>query len=107
MMGRTAAPPLDPATALAEALVRRARNGDPNAFAELVETHYDRIYRTAWRWCGSRDDAEDIAQNVCSKLGTAIAGFDGRTAFSSWVDRIALNAVRDWLRAGQRRGKCA
>ncbi len=107
MMGLTAAPPLDPATALAEALVRRAQNGDSDAFAELLETHYDRIYRTAWRWCGNRDDAEDIAQDVCIKLGGAISGFDGRSAFSSWVYRITLNAVRDWQRAGQRRGRHA
>lgn len=106
MMGLTAAPPPDPA-ALIEALVVRARNGDPEAFAELIEDHYDRIYRTAWRWCGHRDDAEDIAQDVCVKLGRAIAGFDGRSAFSSWVYRITLNAVRDWQRAGQRRGRNA
>lgn len=105
MMGLTAAPPPDPATALAEALVRRAQNGDPDAFSELIADHYDCIYRTAWRWCGNRDDAEDIAQEVCVKLGTAIAGFDGRSAFSSWVYRITLNAVRDWQRAGARRGR--
>lgn len=106
MMGLTAAPPPDHA-ALVQALVARARNGDPEAFSELVETHYDGIYRTAWRWCGDRHDAEDIAQEVCVKLGQAIAGFDGRSAFSSWVYRITLNAVRDWQRAGARRGRHA
>ncbi|MBE7733172.1 RNA polymerase sigma factor [Devosia faecipullorum] len=88
-----------------EALAVRARNGDALAFAELIEAHYEGIYRSAWRWCGNRDDAEDIAQEVCVKLGRAIAGFDGRSAFSSWVYRITLNAVRDWQRAGQRRGR--
>ncbi|MCW5721415.1 MAG: RNA polymerase sigma factor [Devosia sp.] len=92
---------------MAEALVRRAQNGDADAFAELIEDHYERIYRTAWRWCGNRDDAEDIAQEVCVKLGAALAGFDRRSAFSSWVYRITLNAVRDWQRAGARRGRYA
>lgn len=104
MLGLTVAPSPDTG-ALTGALVVRARNGDPNAFAELVEAYYDAIYRTAWRWCGHRDDAEDIAQEVCVKLGRAIAGFDGRSAFSSWVYRITLNAVRDWQRAGARRGR--
>lgn len=106
MLGLTAAPKPDP-RALSEALVVRARNGDAEAFAELVEHHYDVIYRTAWRWCGHRDDAEDITQEVCVKLGQAIAGFDGRSAFSSWAYRITLNAVRDWQRAGRRRGRNA
>ena len=102
-----AASPGDATGALTRALVVRAQNGDAEAFAELIEDHYDLIHRTAWKWCGSRDDAEDIAQDVCVKLGRAIAGFDGRSAFSSWVYRITLNAVRDMQRAGKRRGRYA
>lgn len=107
VMGLTAAPPPDVTEALTRALVARAANGDAAAFAELIEAQYDRIYRTAWRWCGHRDDAEDIAQEVCVKIGQGIARFDGRSAFSSWVYRITLNAVRDWQRAGARRGRHA
>lgn len=107
MMGLTAAPKPDKADALTQALVRRARNGDGEAFSTLIAGQYDRIYRTAWRWCGHRDDAEDIAQDVCVKIGQAIARFDGRSAFSSWVYRITLNAVRDWQRARARRGRHA
>jgi RNA polymerase sigma-70 factor (ECF subfamily) len=106
-MGLTAASPIEAANATVRALVARAQNGDAEAFGELIEDHYDLIHRTAWKWCGNRDDAEDIAQDVCVKLGTAIAGFDGRSAFSSWVYRITLNAVRDMQRAGKRRGKYA
>lgn len=107
VMGLTAAIPIDAAKAVTLALVVRARNGDAEAFGELIEDHYDLIYRTAWKWCGNRADAEDIAQDVCVKLGSAIAQFDGRSAFSSWVYRITLNAVRDMQRAGKRRGKYA
>lgn len=103
-VGLTAASMPDPLAAYSEALVRRAQNGDADAFAELVEDQYDRIYRTAWRWCGNAHDAEDIAQDVCVRLGQAIQGFDGRSAFSSWVYRITLNMVRDHQRAGRRRG---
>lgn len=106
-MGLTAAAPIDNRQAVTRALVVRAQNGDPAAFGDLLEDHYDLIHRTAWKWCGNRADAEDIAQDVCVKLGSAIAQFDGRSAFSSWVYRITLNAVRDLQRAGARRGKYA
>ncbi len=106
-MGLAAADKHDHAQAITQALVVRARNGDAQAFGELIEEHYELIYRTAWKWCGNRHDAEDIAQEVCVKLGQAIGGFDGRSAFSSWVYRITLNAVRDMQRAGKRRGRQA
>jgi RNA polymerase sigma factor (sigma-70 family) len=82
-----------------DALLILARGGDREAFSVLVERHYDLIYRTALKWCGHRSDAEDVAQEVCIKLGSAIRGFDGRSAFSSWVYRITLNAVRDMVRS--------
>ena len=107
VMGPTAAEELGHTQAMTQALVVRARNGDAEAFGELLEDHYGLIFRTAWKWCGNRHDAEDIAQDVCVKLGQAIGGFDGRSAFSSWIYRITLNAVRDWQRAGRRRGRHA
>lgn len=106
-MGLTAAVTIDTAAVVTRALVVRAQNGDAEAFGDLIEDHYDLIYRTAWKWCGNRSDAEDIAQDVCVKLGTVITGFDFRSAFSSWVYRITLNAVRDMQRAGKRRGQHA
>lgn len=104
LVGLTAASIPDPNHAYSEALVRRAQNGDAEAFAELIEDQYDRIFRTAWRWCGNAPDAEDIAQDVCVRLGAALKSFDGRSAFSSWVYRITINMVRDFQRAGRRRG---
>lgn len=86
-------------------LVARARGGDRLAFSRLLEDHYDLIYRAAYRWTGHRQDAEDIAQEVCIKLGRALESFDNRSAFSSWVYRITLNAVRDLQRARSRRGR--
>lgn len=72
------------------------------SFATLVERYYDRIYRLAWRFCGARDMAEDIAQDVCVKLATAIRGFRGEAAFSTWIWRITYTTATDRLRAGQR-----
>jgi RNA polymerase sigma factor (sigma-70 family) len=99
VMGLSAAPPIVDAQSQVRALVARAQKGDSEAFAALIEAHYDLIYRTAYKWSGQRSDAEDIAQDVCVKLGGAIKSFDGRSAFGSWLYRITLNAVRDMQRA--------
>lgn len=88
-----------------EVLVAQAMGGDRMAFAELCERHYDFIFRTACKWSGKRSDAEDIAQDVCIKLASALGSFDGRSAFSSWLYKVTLNAVRDLQRAHARRGR--
>jgi len=86
-------------------LIALAQGGDRRAFGTLVEQHYDLIFRTAYKWSGNRADAEDIAQEVCVKLATALASFDGRSAFATWLYRVTLNAVRDLQRAKARRGR--
>lgn len=82
-----------------DALAALAARGDRQAFARLLERHYDAVHRIAWRWCGDAGEAEDIAQDVCIKLARAVRQFRGDAAFSSWLYRIVLNAVRDRQRA--------
>ena len=76
-------------------LVGLARDGDRRAFAALVERHYDFIHRVAWRWSGNRADAEDVAQEVCARLGKAIRSWKGGGAFTTWLYALTLNAARD------------
>jgi RNA polymerase sigma-70 factor, ECF subfamily len=83
-------------------LAVEAAAGNRASFAVLVERHYDRIFRLAWRWTGTRNAAEDITQDVCVKLATAIRSFRGDSAFSTWVYRIAYTATVDYVRAAQR-----
>lgn len=54
-------------------LVSAACAGDREAFAALLERHYDRIHGLAWHLTGSRADADDIAQDVCCILAPAIS----------------------------------
>lgn len=84
------------------ALAEKAANGCRTSFATLIERYYDRIHRLAWRFCGNAATAEDIAQDVCVKLATAIRDFRGDAAFSTWVWRITYTTATDKLRAGQR-----
>ena len=83
-------------------LAKRAAAGDRASFAALVERHYDRVYRLAWRWTGTATHAEDIAQDVMVKLATAITSFRGEAEFSTWIYRIAYSTAVDFLRGRQR-----
>lgn len=83
-------------------LIGRARNGDRAAFGALVERYYDFVHRVAWRWSGSRADAEDIAQEVCVRIGRSIRSYQGDGAFTTWLYAMTLNAVRDMARKNAR-----
>ena len=80
------------------ALVAAACAGDREAFAALLERHYDRIHGLAWHLTGSRTDADDIAQDVCCALVEKIGSFRGEAKFTTWLCGITFNACRDWRR---------
>lgn len=75
----------------ATALVEAARAGDPRAFGKLVERYRPRILALALHITGTANDAEDIAQDVFLKAFQHLAEFEGRSAFFTWIYRIAMN----------------
>lgn len=79
-------------------LVARAVSGDRDAFATLLERHYDRIHGLAWQLTGTRADAEDVTQDVCCVLVQRIVTFRGEAKFSTWLCGIVVNACRDLKR---------
>ena len=81
-----------------KALARLAAKGDGDAFRQLLERHYDTIFRVAFRFCGHREEAEDIAQDVCVSLPAKIKTFKGDSAFTTWLYRVVVNRVKDWKR---------
>ncbi len=83
-------------------LAAQAQAGDREAFAALVERHYDFIYRVAYRFTGRREDAEDVAQDVCARLGRAVKSYRGGSAFTTWLYALVTNAARDGLRKAKR-----
>lgn len=81
-----------------EDLVARARGGDMRAWSVLYHRHHERIYRRLCFLVGEAAIAEDLAQETFARAVVALAGFDGRAAFSTWLFGIALNVARNFMR---------
>jgi RNA polymerase sigma-70 factor, ECF subfamily len=74
-----------------ECLVLAAKDGDANAFVELRDRHSPRILSTAYRITGNWEDAEDALQDTFLKVFIHLHRFEGRSSFSTWVTKIAIN----------------
>ena len=79
-------------------LARRAAAGDRDAFAALIERHYDRVYRIGARVLGDAEEAADLAQDVCVGLPAKLPSYRGESRFTTWLYRVVVNAARDALR---------
>jgi RNA polymerase sigma-70 factor (ECF subfamily) len=86
-----------------ELLVRRAREGDGAACAELFHRHRGDSYRLAYRQLGNEQDALDVVQEAMIKAFAALGDFDGRSGFKTWLLRIVQNTALDWGRRRKRR----
>lgn len=84
-----------------EALVEQARQGDPKAFAALVDRYQRVVYNLALRMMNDPEDAKDIAQTVFIKVFQNLGSYDSRRRFFSWIYRIAVNESLN--RLGRRR----
>jgi RNA polymerase sigma factor (sigma-70 family) len=75
-------------------LIRRARVGDEDAFAELVKMHADRVYRTLRRFGLASSEADEVAQEVFLRAWRGLPRFEERAQFSTWLYRIAFNEAQ-------------
>jgi RNA polymerase sigma-70 factor (ECF subfamily) len=86
-----------------EDLVRRAQRREPEAFGQLYEEHFDRIYRYVMLRVRTQADAEDITQQVFLKALENIGSYRWRgMPFASWLFRIAHNLVVDYWKKKSR-----
>ena len=88
-----------------EELVLLARQGDPDAFDQLVARHQSAVYRAALAALRVREDAEEVAQDAFIRAWRALDRFRGESSFRTWILRIAWNraiskrrSVAGWLR---------
>jgi RNA polymerase sigma-70 factor, ECF subfamily len=83
-------------------LVLRAQSGDREAFSELISRHRPLVQRTAYSILKNRDDAEDVTQDVSLNLLRKLHTFEGDSAFTTWLTRIAINSSLIYLRKARR-----
>ena len=76
-----------------------APDGDTQAFTELVRRHQSAVLANCRHLTRSRDDAEDLAQEVFVKLFFKLGTFEGRSKFGTWVQRIKINHCLNFLKA--------
>jgi RNA polymerase sigma-70 factor (ECF subfamily) len=81
-----------------ELLITAAKSGDHPAFVELWTRHSKTAFNMAYRITGNRDDAEDVTQDAWLKAYRHLNTFDGRSKFSTWLTRIAINSALMILR---------
>jgi RNA polymerase sigma-70 factor (ECF subfamily) len=81
------------ATAEPEGLIAAAADGDLAAFESLYRQFSPRVYGLCLRLTGQREAAEDCTQEAFVAAWRALAGFERRSRFSSWLHRIAVNTV--------------
>jgi len=79
-------------------LVAAAKNGYGAAFVALCRPHTKRLLRSTYRITRNREDAEDALQNSFLRAFVHIQKFDGRSTFSTWLTRIAINSALMILR---------
>jgi RNA polymerase sigma-70 factor (ECF subfamily) len=83
-------------------LLARLRLGDGAAIEHLMTVHADRVYRLAYGVTRNDADAQEVVQDVFLTVVRKHAAFEGRSALSSWIYRITMNAALN-----KRRGKRA
>ena|SRR6266403_1775302 len=82
-------------------LVVAAKNGDEQAFETLFKRHRQKILRIVLRYAHVREDAEDIVQQSFQKAFVHLHKFEGKSSFSTWLTRIAINESLMLLRHGR------
>jgi RNA polymerase sigma-70 factor (ECF subfamily) len=86
-------------------LVHAAQGGDAAAFVSLCKLHSDKILRRLYRITKNWEDAEDALQDAFLKAYLNLRKFEGRSSFSSWLTRIAINSALMLLRKKRSRNE--
>lgn len=84
-------------------LVRLACAGNVEAFGELVSRYQNKVFHLAFGFTRDQATADDLAQEIFLKAYLALPGFKGKAEFSTWLYRLAINHIKDYLRKMKKR----
>lgn len=78
--------------------LRKAKDGDQDAFGCLVRAYEKRVFALTRRLCADPSDAEEAAQDAFLAVWQGLPNFRGEASFSTWLYRLTANACADILR---------
>ncbi|MBX6762582.1 MAG: RNA polymerase sigma factor [Rubrobacteraceae bacterium] len=84
------------------ALVARTLSGDRKAFTRLLRRHEGSVYRVCYRILGDREDAKDATQEAFIRAYERLESFEGRSAFRTWLLRVAVNVSLNMSKKNRR-----
>lgn len=79
-------------------LVELAREGREDAYAEIVRAYQSKVFSMAYGFTGNRESADDLTQEIFLKAYLALPRFRFGSAFGTWLYRVAVNHIKDFLR---------
>lgn len=79
-------------------LVRLAQEGSPGAFEQLVTKYQPKVFSMALSFTRNREAADDLAQEIFLKAYLALPRFHGKSEFGTWLYRVSMNHIKDFLR---------
>jgi RNA polymerase sigma-70 factor (ECF subfamily) len=86
-------------------LIRLSQKGDGEAFGHLVERYKGKVFSLAYGWTRNRAVADDLAQEIFIKAYFSLPKFKFKSEFGTWLYRIAVNHIKDYLRKNKIRQK--
>lgn len=86
-----------------EDLVQRAQAGDMEAFEALYREHYPRVYALALRMLRDGRLAEELSVEIFARAWESLGSFRGQSAFGTWLHRLGVNQILNYLRTERRR----
>jgi RNA polymerase sigma factor (sigma-70 family) len=96
--------PANPVQAAEERdLVRKAQQGDVEAYDVLVRRYQGKVYALVYNMTSNKEDAEDRVQDVFIKAFQSIRNFRGQSSFYTWLYRIAINRTINFLKTRKNR----
>jgi RNA polymerase sigma-70 factor (ECF subfamily) len=88
------APPL-----ASDEIIERCLNGDQAAWETIVRLYWRKVFNVAYKFVGKHDEAEDLTQDIFLKIFKALASFDRRANFQTWIISISRNLCIDHYRS--------
>ncbi len=79
-------------------LIELAQEGNEESFSELVRRYQSKVFSMALNFTRDRETADDLSQEIFLKAYLALPKFRFKSEFGTWLYRVALNHVRDFLR---------